>query len=54
MSIVFFALPFALLIAVAALIAFAWATRTGQFDDLETPGMRAIFDDEEVCDSEER
>ena len=48
MSIVFFALPVALLIAGGALWAFIWATRSGQFDDLETPSYRAIFDDESV------
>jgi len=48
MSIVFVALPFALLIAGLALVAFIWATKTGQFDDLETPGYRAIFDDDPV------
>ena len=53
MSIVFVALPFALLIAGLALGAFIWATRTGQFDDLETPSYRAIFEDEPV-DAEER
>ena len=52
MSIVFVALPFALLIAALALGAFIWATKTGQFDDLETPSYRAIFDDE-PADAEE-
>lgn len=40
-------LPAALLFAVAAVIVFAWAARSGQFDDLETPAMRILGDDEE-------
>lgn len=39
-------LPAALLFAAAAVIVFAWATRSGQFDDLETPAMRILGDDE--------
>jgi len=45
MSIIFVVLPLALGIAAVALWGFIWATRSGQFDDLETPGYRAIFDD---------
>ena len=47
MSAVYIALPVALLLAVAGLIAFIWAARSGQLDDLETPGQRVLFDDEE-------
>jgi len=39
-------LPFALLFAGAALALFVWAARSGQFDDLETPAVRILFDDE--------
>ena len=39
-------LPAALLFAVAAVAVFAWAARSGQFDDLETPAMRILGDDE--------
>ena len=28
------------------LAAFIWATRSGQFDDLSTPGVRVLFDEE--------
>ena len=48
MTILFVAVPVALLIAAGALGAFIWATRAGQFDDLDTPGYRAIFDDTQV------
>ena len=45
MEFVYIALPLALAIAIFALIAFIWATRSGQFDDLETPSRRVLFDD---------
>jgi cbb3-type cytochrome oxidase maturation protein len=36
-----------LLLAGGALVAFALASRNGQFDDLETPAVRVIHDDVE-------
>jgi cbb3-type cytochrome oxidase maturation protein len=47
MSVVFIVLPLALLIAAAALAAFIWAARSGQLDDLDTPGLRVLYDDED-------
>ena len=46
MSVIYIVLPLALLIAVAAVIAYIWAVRSGQFDDLDTPGIRMLHDDE--------
>ncbi len=46
MSVIYLVLPLALLLALLAVGAFAWATRRGQFDDLETPAMRILGDDE--------
>jgi cbb3-type cytochrome oxidase maturation protein len=46
-SVIYIALPVALLLAVAGVAAFIWATRSGQMDDLETPGQRVLFDDDE-------
>ena len=48
MSAVYIALPIALLLAVAGVVAFIWATKSGQMDDLETPGQRVLFDDDPV------
>jgi cbb3-type cytochrome oxidase maturation protein len=45
---IFVLLPLALLIAVIAVGFFIWAARTGQFDDLETPAIRILFDDDEA------
>lgn len=47
METIFVLLPLALLIAVIAVGCFVWAARSGQFDDLETPAVRILFDDEE-------
>jgi cbb3-type cytochrome oxidase maturation protein len=48
MNLLYLILPLALLIVAGFVAAFVWATRMGQFDDLETPAMRALFDDAEV------
>ncbi len=46
MSVIFIALPVAVALAGAALLAFAWAVREGQYDDVDTPPIRILFDDE--------
>jgi cbb3-type cytochrome oxidase maturation protein len=47
METIFVLLPLALLIAAIAVGFFIWAAKTGQFDDLDTPAVRILFDDEE-------
>lgn len=47
MSILLVMIPLALLLGGAGLAAFYFATRRGQFDDLETPAYRALLDDSE-------
>ena len=44
MSILFVILPITLLLSLGAVAAFTWATRGGQFDDLQTPALRALHD----------
>ena len=44
---IYVGLPLALLLAAAAVVVFIWATRSGQFDDLETPAVRVLFDEEQ-------
>ncbi len=48
MSVLYIALPVALLLGVIAVIAFVVQVRTGQFDDLATPPRRMLFDDVEI------
>lgn len=47
MEVIFVLLPLALLIAAVAVGFFIWAAMSGQFDDLETPAVRILFDDDE-------
>lgn len=51
METVFVLLPLALLIAVIAVGFFIWAAMTGQFDDLDTPAVRMLFDDDVASSS---
>ena len=46
MSVLFVLVPLVLVLVLAAVIAYLWAVRRGQFDDLETPALRALHDDE--------
>ncbi len=46
MSVLFVALPVALALGSLAVWGFVWATRGGQFDDLETPRWRILVDDQ--------
>ncbi|MBX7078896.1 MAG: cbb3-type cytochrome oxidase assembly protein CcoS [Nannocystaceae bacterium] len=45
MSVLYALIPFAAVIVAAALLAFRWAIRSGQFDDLDTPPLRVLFDE---------
>lgn len=45
MSVLFIVLPLAVLLSLLAVLAFVWATRRGQFDDLDTPAVRLLCDD---------
>jgi cbb3-type cytochrome oxidase maturation protein len=50
MSVLYIVVPLAILLSGSAVAAFLWAVRGGQFDDVQTPGMRALHDDEPVRD----
>lgn len=47
-ELLYFLIPFALLIATIFLVAFIWASQKGQFDDLKTPAYKAILDDDHM------
>jgi cbb3-type cytochrome oxidase maturation protein len=47
MSVLFIMLPVALLIAGTAILAFARAAKSGQYDDLDTPACRMLMDDDQ-------
>ncbi len=46
MTIIYIVLPLALIVVGVALWAFVWSAKSGQFDDLETPAMRMVHDDD--------
>ncbi len=46
MSILFLVLPLAIVIAGIAVWAYVWSAREGQFDDLDTPAVRMLHDDD--------
>lgn len=46
MSILYVLIPLALLILGGAVWAFFWAVGSGQFDDLDTPAVRILMDDD--------
>jgi len=46
MNVLFFLVPLALLLAGIGVAAFVWSVRSGQFDDVDTPGMRVLLEDE--------
>jgi cbb3-type cytochrome oxidase maturation protein len=50
LSVIYLLLPLGLLMTAAAVAAFVWAVRGGQLDDLDTPAVRALFDDERLAD----
>jgi cbb3-type cytochrome oxidase maturation protein len=47
MSVLFIVLPLAVVIASCAVLAFIWAAREGQFDDLDTPPVRIVLGDDD-------
>ncbi len=48
MSVLYIASPAVLFLAVIGIIGFIWSVRSGQMDDLETPGIRPLLDDDPV------
>ncbi len=46
MSVLYIALPASLFLVLLAVVAFIWSVRSGQMDDLDTPGVRLLLDDD--------
>jgi len=46
MNILYVLIPLALLLLGGAVWAFFWAVGSGQFDDLDTPAVRILMDDD--------
>lgn len=45
MNILFLAIPLAIILGFLFLAAFIWAARDSQFEDLETPAHRMLFEE---------
>lgn len=54
MNILYLLIPLGLLLLALAIAAFFWAVRSGQFDDLETPAMSIVMDDDSKPAAEDR
>lgn len=48
MSALYVLIPLAMVFVFVAIGAFVWAARSGQWDDMETPRHRVLFDDEDA------
>ena len=46
MNVLYFLIPLALLLAGLGVYGFYWAVRSGQFDDVETPALRILLEEE--------
>ena len=50
MSMLAYLIPVALFLGLLGLVAFLWALRSGQFEDLDGAAHRILFDDEDGPD----
>jgi len=46
MNMIFLLIGISILLALIFLVAFFWASKSGQHDDTYTPSIRILFDDE--------
>ena len=53
MEIIYALLPASLALVIIAIGAYLWAVKSGQYDDLETPALRILSDDEPTTNSGE-
>lgn len=53
MNALYVTIPLAMLIAGIALVVFLYALKSGQFEDIEAPKYRMLFDDEETIPNQE-
>ena len=46
MSVVYLLIPLGLLLLALSVWAYCWAVRSGQFDDLDSPAVQILLDDD--------
>ena len=54
MGIIYILIPLSLILGLFGFTAFLWALRSGQFDDLDTPPIRILFDEKKTGDIRDR
>lgn len=54
MNILFLLIPLGLVLLACAVAAFFWAVGSGQFDDLDSPAMSVVMDDDTKPAAENR
>ena len=47
MDLLYAVVPFSMFLLALAIIGFFWAIRSGQFDDMDSPAHRMLFDDDD-------
>ena len=53
MEVLYVLVPVSLMLVASGVVFFIWAVRTGQFEDLEGPAHRILYDDDEEMIPEE-
>lgn len=48
MDIVYVLVPLSILLISIAILIFNWAVKNGQFDDLDSPSHKILYDDDEL------
>ena len=51
MGIIFVLLTISILLALFFLTSFLWASKTGQYEDIEGPAFRLLFEDEDISEA---
>ena len=54
MSVIYLLLALSILVAVLFFIAFVFSVKKGQYDDMYTPSVRILFDDELIKENKEK
>ena len=47
MDVLYLLIPLAVIIMIIAVVAFLWAVKSGQYEDLEGPAHRILMDDDD-------
>lgn len=48
MEIIYALVPLSILLIAIAIVIFNWAVKNGQFDDLDSPSHKILYDDDEL------